>query len=468
MHRVQRAGAVVTAAVIASAAAACSSGGISSSSSAQAAKPGPGCKLHILGEARSSQAEANAWQQVFADFKSKYHCTVVATWQGQFTGVPQLLNEAHLAGQTVDVVTDGTENWDFVKSASLMDLTRLVSSYISRFTPGTVSRFTLDGHVWGVPLSVESSSVFFYNATLFGKLGLSVPQSYAQMVHDANVIKSKTSVQPLVEGGKDTWEWPMWYMNAFAQTSGNKSVYDTTQVLDGQQQFTSPASVQALQDVANFAKDGLLTSSSLATDENGAIAAFAQQKAAMMFDGTWALPLLRAANPKFQIGVFTFPLVVNTPGVFAQPSGAPEGALSIPSFIPKADLPLADQFIEFATSPPEATKILATLDPIVPSVAAVPSASDPLAKTLRQNFLPKTIGWLDWMWPSDVTTAVENAIEGVLFSHQAPLAAAQAVQTELNTLRQQQNYSYDFLSKWSKSQWAQVEPAAVPKIQITQ
>jgi len=466
MARVQRAAAFVIAVTAALIAAACSNGTISSGGSGSAGSAGAGCKLHMLGEARSSQAEANAWQQVFADFKAKYRCSVTATWQGQFTGVPQLLNEAHLAGQTVDIVTNGTEIWDFVKSGSLIDLTKMVSPYLSRFSPGTVARFTLGGHVWAVPLSVESSSVFFYNATLFGKLGLTPPTTYAQMVRVASVIKAKTSVQPVVEGGKDTWEWPMWYMNTFAQTSGNKSVNDTIAVLDGKQQFTSPASVQAFQAVANFARSGLLSSSSLATDENGAIAAFVQQKAAMMFDGTWALPLLRAAKPKFRIGVFTFPLVVNTPGVQAQPSGAPEGALSIPSFIPKADLPMADQFIEFATSPPEAGKILATLDPTVPSVAAVPSSSDPLAGTLRHDFLPKTIGWLDWMWPSQVTTSVENAVEGVLFNHQSAAQAAQAVQTELDTLRQQQNYSYDFLGGWSKSQWARVEPAKLPNIQI--
>ena len=471
MRRNRSAALTAVAVLLAAGAAACSGGSISPSSasaSGPAAKPGPGCVLHVLGEARSSPAEASAWQQVFADFKAKYHCSVTATWQGQFDGVPQLLNEAHLAKQPVDVVTDGTENWDFVKSGSLMDLTKLVSPYLSRFSAGTVDRFSLDNHVWAVPLSVESSSVFFYNKTLFSKLGLSAPVTFAQMVHAADVIKSKSSVAPLVEGGNDTWEWPMWYMNAFAQTSGNKSIADTTEFLDGKQQFTSPASVQALGDVAKFAQDGLLNSNSMATHETGAIAAFVQQKAAMMFDGTWALPLLRAANPKFQIGVFTFPLVVSTPGVVSQPSGAPEGALSIPSFIPKGDLPMADQFLEFATSPAEAGKILATLDPTVPSIAAVPSSSDPLAATLREDFLPKTIGWLDWMWPANVTTSVENAIEGVLFNHQTPAQAAQSVQTELNTLRQQQNYSYDFLSTWSKSQWAQVEPASTPKIQITQ
>ena len=91
------------------------------------------------------------------------------------------------------MVTDGTDNWDFVKSGSLMDLTKLASGYLSRFSPGTVDRFSLDNHVWGLPLSVESSSVFFYNQTLFNRLGLTAPTTFAQMVHVASVIKSKSA-----------------------------------------------------------------------------------------------------------------------------------------------------------------------------------------------------------------------------------------------------------------------------------
>ena len=100
MHRTKTAALAAVAALLAAGAAACSGGNSLSSATAagSAAKPGAGCLLHVLGEARSSPAEAKAWQQVFADFKAKYHCSVTATWQGQFTGVPQLLNEAHLAG----------------------------------------------------------------------------------------------------------------------------------------------------------------------------------------------------------------------------------------------------------------------------------------------------------------------------------------------------------------------------------
>src|SRR5258708_3892234 len=55
-----------------------------------------GCTLHILGSTRANKAESDGWNKVFADFKAQYGCTVTATWSGQFTDVPRMLNEARL------------------------------------------------------------------------------------------------------------------------------------------------------------------------------------------------------------------------------------------------------------------------------------------------------------------------------------------------------------------------------------
>lgn len=423
------------------------------------------CRLHVLGETRTSSAEAAAWQSAFAAFQAKYHCAVSATWEGEFTNVPEVLNEDRLAGLPIDIVTNGTTNFDLASSGSLLDLTKLVAPYADHFEPGTLSPFTLDGRIWSIPIEPETSSVIFYNASLFKKLGLTAPSTFDQMAHDASVIKTKTKVQPMVEGGSDTWEWPMWYMATFAQTSGNKSVADTDLFLEGKYQFTSPASLQALQAIANFSKDGLLTESALGVSEDGANAAFLQGKAAMMMDGTWDLPTLRQAKPSFTLGTFVFPLVVSTRGVVNQANGSPSEGLSIPSSIPKADIAMADQFLEFVTTPKEANAIQSTLDPIVPTIKGVTPANDPLSAELRAD-LTRTNGWLDWIWPADVVTAVENAIEGVLFSKTSLKDAAQSVQTELNTLRQTQGYTLDFWDKWSSAQKAQVEPPSIPKIKV--
>lgn len=423
-----------------------------------------GCTLHILGSARTNAAEQAGWQKVFADFKQQYGCTVTAHWQGQFTDVPQELNEAHLAHQTVDVVTTATTVSDEAKGGNLLDLTKLVKPFQGRFPAGDLARFTIGGHVWAIPLANDSSSVFFYNATLFKQLHLKPPTTYAQFVRAAKTIKAKTKVEPLIEGGKDTWEWPMWYFATFAQTSHNDSIAQTEAFLDGKRQFTAPDSVAALADIAQFAKDGLLGQDALDTDENGAVAAFLQGKAAMFYDGTWILPSLRAGKPRFQIGVLKFPLVAQ--GAISQSSGAPEGGLAIPSFAPPQDVKPALQFLEFVTRKQEATRVLAPLNVLVPSVKSVPSSNDPLAVTLRKDFLPTTIGWLDWIWPNDVNNAVIQAIEGVLYNHQSPQDAAKGVQNALNTLKQQQGYSFSWFKKWSAADWAKVEPTSIPKIQV--
>lgn len=425
-----------------------------------------GCTLHILGETRSSSAEADAWNKVFADFKTAYHCTVTATWQGQYTDVPQQLNEAELAGQKVDLVTASTENYSVAKAGKVMDLTKLVSRYADRFQPNALNDFTLGGHLFAVPFSLQSSSVFFYNATLFKRLGLSTPTTYAQLVNVANTIKQKTNVQPVTEGGKDSWEWPMWYMQTFAQTSGNKSIPQTKAFLEGKAKFTDPAEVAALAKVAQFGASGLLTQNDLATTDAGAQAAFLKQKAAMLFDGTWSLPVFREAKPAFKIGVFRFPLVVATPGVTSQPSGATEGGLSIPTAIPKPDLPMAAQFLEFITRRKQANEIIGTLDATVPPIKSVAPAKDPLAPVLSKTFAPDTILWLDWIWPNDVNNAVISAIEGVLYNHQTPQDAAQTVQAALDTLRSQQTYVYDWWDTWTSTQWEKVTPPSLPKIDV--
>lgn len=425
-----------------------------------------GCTLHILGSARANGAEQDGWQKVFADFKRQYGCTVTARWQGQFTDVPQELNEARLAHQTVDIVTTATTVSDEAKGGNFLDLTKLVKPFRNRFPATDLARFTIGGHVWAIPLANDSSSVFFYNATLFKRLHIKAPTTYAQFVQAAKTIKAKTKIEPLTEGGKDTWEWPMWYFATFAQTSHNDSIAQTEAFLDGKRQFTAPDSVAALNAVAKFAKNGLLGQDALDTDENGAVAAFLQQKAAMFYDGTWILPNLRAGKPKFEIGVFKFPLVVSAKGVIAQPSGAPEGGLAIPSFAPKQDVKPALQFLEFVTRKQEATRVLAPLNVLVPSVKSVPSSGDPLAVTLRNDFLPSTIGWLDWIWPNDVNNAVIQAIEGVLYNHQSPQDAAKSVQDALNTLKQQQGYSFSWFKKWTAADWAKVEPTSIPKIQV--
>jgi raffinose/stachyose/melibiose transport system substrate-binding protein len=424
------------------------------------------CTLHVLGSARTYPGEADAWNQVFADFKAAYGCDVVARWEGDWSEIPQKLATARLAGDPVDIVLNGTYNSTLARSGVLLDLTDLVKPYADRFSPGTLAEFTVGDHVWAIPVSDSSTSAFFYNKTMFDEVGVTPPKTYADFLKVAAAIKAKKGIDALIHRGKDIYYWPMWYMEAFAQTSGDKSIQFTEDALQGKRRFDGPEEVAALTALQQFAKDGLLTQSTLDVDGEGARAAFLQQKAAMFYGGTWELAPLRAAKPSFDIGVFQFPLVVDKAGVVAQHGGGADNAYSIPSFIKPENIPHAAQFLEFLTRKVEAGKIISTYTPLIPSIVGVPPSNDPLAPTLINDFAPNTILYLDWIWPSEVNDAMSQAIPAVMFGGQTPEQAAASVQQALDTVKSEKDYRFDWWTTWTDADWAKVKPASIPTIEV--
>jgi raffinose/stachyose/melibiose transport system substrate-binding protein len=372
-----------------------------------------------------------------------------------------------MAQESVDITyNSATLNSTMARSGILMDLTELVKPYQDRFAPGMLEKYTLGGRVWAIPLSDSSTSAFFYNASLFKELGLSEPETYADLVEIATVIREKKGILPLIHQGKEPWYWPMWYFETFAQTSGNKSIDFTEQFLSGKRKFESAEEIAALNAIAQFYKDQILTQESLDTDGDAMRAAFLQQKAAMFYGGTWELAPLREANPAFEIDVFEFPLIVSTQGVIPQHGGGPDNAWSIPSFIRPENIPMAAQFLEFITRPENATKIIKTYTPLMPSIKGVPTADDPLAPEFNQKFIPHTITYLDWIWPNEVNDAVMQAIPAVMTGNMTAEEAAATVQKAYDTLVEEKNYSYDWWNTWTQDDWAKVTPKEIPTIEV--
>lgn len=455
---------LLTAAVLV---AACSS----SSTSAPPAASGSGqanggaCSLQILGPTRTQSGEQAAYEAVFAAFKQEFGCTVTATWQGQWSDIPQELDAARLANQPVDIVYDSTFNTTLAESGSLMDLTQVVSQFKDRFPASALADYTLGDHVWAIPFSDISTTFVYYNKTMFQELGLDVPKTYQDLVSVAEKIKSTKGIDPMIHRGKEPGYWPIWFMAAYAQTTGNQSIADTEDFLSGKRPIDSDQqAAQTLEEISQFYKDGILGQDSLATDGPGMEAAFLQQKAAMFFDGSWDLPDLRNANPSFEVGAFAFPQVQS--GATQQSAGAADNGWAISSST--KNFAMAAQFLEFLTRPDNATKILSTFDPLDPSVVGVASGDDPLAQQITSDFRPNTIEYLDWIWPTEVTDAMSQAIPAALTGAQTPQAALASVQQAYQTLVSQKQYVFDWWTGWTSDQWAKVTPSQVPQLTIGQ
>lgn len=425
------------------------------------------CELHILGGVRSYEGEEDAWNQVFAAFEEEYGCKVTARWQGEWSDVPQNLETARMASEPVDIVyNSATLNSTMARSGILMDITELVTPYADRFAEGMLDKYMLGGHVWAIPISDSSTSTFFYNATLFDELDISEPQTYADLVAISQTIEEEKGIIPLIHQGKAIYYWPMWFFETYAQTSGNNSIEYINEFLSGTRQFTNEEEIAALNAITQFYTDDLLTQATLDTDSDAMIATFLQEKAAMFYGGTWELSTLRSADPAFEIGVFEFPLVVDTEGVVSQHGGGPDNAWSITSFIDPELVPMAAQFLEFITREENATAIISTYSPMIPSIKSVPVSSDPLADEFNTVFMPKTITYLDWLWPSEVNDAVMQVIPAVMTGQMTAEEGVQTVQDAYDTVVLEKEYSFNWWDTWTADDWAKVTPATIPSIEL--
>lgn len=424
--------------------------------------------LRIMGSARTYPGEETAWADVVTAFEAICACKVETQFEGEWSEIPQRLQTARMANEPVDVITCGANqvNSILARSGALMDLTELITPFQDRFETGMLDPYTIGGRTWAMPFSSVSTSVVYYNKTLFDELGLAEPQTYDELAAAATKIRDQKAMMPMIHQGKSTFMWPMWFFETFAQTSGNKSVELTDQFLKGSRSFNSPEEVAAFDQIARFAKDGVLAPESADTDGEGMRAAFAQQKAAMFYGGTWEVANVRAAVKDFDVGVFPFPRVTDQPSVKSQHGGGPDSCLAIPSTIAPADLDLAVQFLEFVTRPDNANILLGVTSPFFASVKGVKAVDDALTSDLDAKAYPDTIRFLDWIWPAEVNDAVMNGISGVVAGTTTAEQAAQSVQDAYDNMVAEKQYSYDWWTTWSDADWAKVKPPSIPAVEV--
>ena len=138
-----------------------------------------------------------------------------------------------------------------------MDMTELMKPYEDRFQTGMLNSYTIGGRLWGFPFSSSGTVTFYYNKDMFDELGIEEPDTYDELVEICKIIKEKKDIIPIIQQGQKTSMWPMWYMEAFAQTSGNQSEQFTVDFLSGKRNFTEEPEIEAFRLLKKFVDDGL-------------------------------------------------------------------------------------------------------------------------------------------------------------------------------------------------------------------
>lgn len=268
-------------------------------------------------------------------------------------------------------------------SKNFVDLTN--KPYMKSVEDAFKKTVTVGGKVYGAPSGESTVGAWLYNKKVYQQLGLSVPNTWAQLIQNSEKIKAagKTAI---IGSFKDTWTTqlivladnynvmqkdPTWA----ADYSANKAKFATT-----------PAALQSFKELAEVKQKSLMNSDYLATDYNTALK--------MLADGTGAqYPILSSALTNIAT---TYPDKINDIGIFPQPSDSPNingYTVWMPSsyYINKngKNVAAAETWVADALSPGGIKAYLSKVKPAGPFVVKgvnLPSDSYPAVKQMLPFF----------------------------------------------------------------------------------
>ncbi len=171
------------------------------------------------------------------------------------------------------------------------------------FTPSMLAPWaTEDNELYGVPFTATSHGIY-YNMDIFQELGLTVPQTWEELLTTAQVIK-EAGYTPFANGSKDTWTTPeIVFMNLAPNFVGGRE--GRMEYLAGERCFDDNqmvATFQAVEDLAPYfpAEHKLL-------GYVDSLQLFLQGQAPMWLSGSWDIPYFEEAEADFAWSIFAVP-----------------------------------------------------------------------------------------------------------------------------------------------------------------
>ena len=221
----------------------------------------------------------------------------------------------------------------------------------SRLFPSSFGAATVGGKIYALPCETVQPIVMFYNKTVFDKVGVQPPKSWADIM--ALVPKfNAAGIAPFSLGGQSRWTNMMWLEFLFDRIGGPE-VFQA--VFDGKKDaWSNPAAIEALTQLQTLVKaNGFIKGfSSITADSNADQALLFTGKAAMMLHGSWTYGSMATDGGDFvsggHLGYMNFPPVEGGKGDPTDTVGNPGQYMSISSKASEGEKAIAKKF--FATA----------------------------------------------------------------------------------------------------------------------
>ena len=346
----------------------------------------------------SQKPEMQATLQEIVDDYNKSQDEVKVT----LTSVPDagtVLKTRIANGEAPDVINIYPQNADFkgwAADGQFVDLTD-ESDILGNLNDGAAEAYAVDSKIYNVPLTTNVSGVY-YNKDAFAELGIEVPKSLAEFQDIVKKIKDDGQT-PFAEALGDPWT-----VNGFAQLAWIQSA-GGAQAANDYLRFSDKGAIAEDEVTKNVATYLDLLAGNGQSNSDGAlyadtVAVFAEGKALMMANGSWALTVINQQEPDFEVGFFPMPgLTADAPVMTV---GAADMAVSISAESKNVDA--SKDFVKYLSST-EAMQKYYDVDGSPTSVKGIDTEGkfEELADVAALAFTDQQAIWLHAEWTSEET-----------------------------------------------------------------
>lgn len=254
-----------------------------------------------------SKGYAEVLDRFNKQYAGKYHVTPITTNLEEYD---TKLNALIAANNCPDVFicNPGPNLTQYVESGTAADLTDILTNqekdWYDSFTEGIFERLTYDGKIYAVPTNFAAALVF-YNTEMFKNAGVEVPTTFDEWIDVCEKLKA-AGYTPISCSAGTAWCLSMIAGYLCDRAGGPDNLKG---VNEGTLDWTSESFITAGEKLVELSKYFQDTAAGDSNDQ--ATAAFYNEEAAMLVQGSWAIAQINGARPEFEdkCGVFNFPAI---------------------------------------------------------------------------------------------------------------------------------------------------------------
>ncbi|MBZ4644573.1 MAG: ABC-type sugar transport system, periplasmic component [Clostridia bacterium] len=179
----------------------------------------------------------------------------------------------------------------------LNDLLDKDPEWKNSFKEGVFDDFTIDDKIYGIPFQMMSTHAIYYNKKIFEEAGFTAfPKDWDEFKDAVTKIKAKGYV-PIALGNKGKWVAESCILSALGDRFTGTDWFLSIKEKQGAK-FTDPEFVNALSALQELAKMGAFNTDMNSIDNEQQRTLYYNGKAAMFFEGGWAVSQVVADAPK--------------------------------------------------------------------------------------------------------------------------------------------------------------------------